>query len=60
VSKEVPGGGREAESPELLHQEAFHARVQARAVQSDAERKRLNDHADELDARARAIERRRG
>jgi hypothetical protein len=59
VSSEVPLCGRDVKSPELLRQEAFHARIQARAVLSDAERKRLNDYADELDAHARTIERRR-
>jgi hypothetical protein len=57
VADEVPRCGREPESSELLRQKAFHARVLARTVPGDEASKHLNDYADELETRARAIDR---
>jgi hypothetical protein len=60
LANEVPRSGPEPESPERLRQKAFHARRLARTLPGDEAGKRLNDYADELDARALALERARG
>lgn len=60
VANEVPRCGPEPENPARLRQMALHARKLARTLPGDEAGKRLDAYADELEARARAIERERG
>ena len=60
LANEVPRCGPEPENPARLRQMALHARKLARTLPGDEAGKRLDAYADELDARARAIERERG
>jgi hypothetical protein len=60
VADNVPRDGREPENPDRLRQMALRARRLARTLPGDEAGKRLTDYADELEARARAIERERG
>ena len=56
MANEVPRCGREPESPDRLRQMASHARTLARTLSGDEAGKRLNDYAEELEARAQALD----
>ena len=56
MANEVPRCGREPESPHRLRQMASHARTLARTVPGDEAGERLNDYAEELEARAQALD----
>jgi hypothetical protein len=60
LANEVPRCGPEPESPARLRQMALRARRLARTLPGDEAGRRLDAYADELEARARAIERERG
>ena len=60
MADNVPRDGREPENPARLRQMALRARKLARTLPGDEAGKRLDAYADELEARARAIERERG
>jgi hypothetical protein len=59
LANEVPRCGPEPENPAQLRQKALRARRLARTLPGDEASKRLDDYADELEDRARAIERER-
>lgn len=60
LANEVPRCGPEPENPARLRQMALRARKLARTLPGDEAGKRLDAYADELEARARAVEQARG